>query len=65
MLGNNYIPIPPLEEQEKIVKSIDARINKIDQMIKSLTEEIDKLAEYKQCLISDVVTGVADVRDES
>lgn len=33
-------------------------------MIQSLESEIDRLTEYKQRLISDVVTGQIDVRGE-
>lgn len=59
-----YLPIPPLEEQKAIVSFVDNKIKKIEVMIKSLESEIDRLTEYKQRLISDVVTGQIDVRGE-
>ena len=59
-----YLPIPPLEEQKAIVSFIDNKIKKIEVMIQSLESEIDRLTEYKQRLISDVVTGQIDVRGE-
>lgn len=59
-----YLPIPPLEEQKAIVSFVDNKIKKIEVMIKSLESEIDRLTEYKQRLISDVVTGQIDVRSE-
>lgn len=62
--GKQYLPIPPEDEQKEIVNFIHTRINKIDTMIESLKAEIDRLTEYKQRLISDVVTGQIDVRSE-
>lgn len=62
--GKQYLPIPPEYEQKEIVNFIHTRINKIDTMIEALKAEIDRLTEYKQRLISDVVTGQTDVRDE-
>ena len=63
VLGNNYIPIPPIEEQNAIVEYIEAKTNSIDKMIDALKAEIDRLTEYKQRLISDVVTGQLNVQD--
>ena len=63
VLGNNFIPIPPIEEQNAIVEYIEAKTNKIDTMIEALKAEIDRLTEYKQRLISDVVTGQINVQD--
>lgn len=56
--------VPPIEEQNAIVEYIESKTNKIDTMIEALKAEIDRLTEYKQRLISDVVTGQIDVRDE-
>ena len=65
VLGNNFIPIPPIEEQNAIVEYIEAKTNSIDRMIDALKAEIDRLTEYKQRLISDVVTGQLNVQDET
>ena len=51
-------------QKKEIVNFIHTRINKIDTMIEALKAEIDRLTEYKQRLISDVVTGQIDVRGE-
>ena len=56
--------VPPIEEQNAIVEYIESKTNKIDTMIEALKAEIDRLTEYKQRLISDVVTGQIDVRSE-
>lgn len=58
------IPLPPIEEQNAIVEYIESKTNKIDTMVEALKAEIDRLTEYKQRLISDVVTGQIDVRCE-
>lgn len=52
-----YIPVPPLSEQQAIVDYIDSKLQKIDQYLADLQTEIDYLKEFKQRLISDVVTG--------
>ena len=58
------IPIPPIDEQKAIVSFIEEKINIIDTMIQSLESEISYLSEYKQRLISDVVTGQINVQNE-
>lgn len=64
VLGNNFIPIPPIEEQNAIVDYIRSKTCKIDSMIEALKQEIERLTEYKQRLISDVVTGQINVQNE-
>ena len=56
--------VPPIEEQDAIVDYIESKTTKIDNMIESLKTEIERLSEYKQRLISDVVTGQINVQDE-
>lgn len=56
------IPVPPEEEQDAIVSYLQSRITFIDNYITKLKEQINYLQEYKQRLISDVVTGKVDVR---
>lgn len=62
MLAKHFIPIPPIEEQQKIVLYIKNRLYVIDEYIAKLKAEINYLQEYKQRLISDVVTGKVDIR---
>lgn len=62
MLAKHFIPIPPIEEQQKIILYIKNRLYVIDEYIAKLKAEINYLQEYKQRLISDVVTGKVDVR---
>ena len=64
-LFSMYAIFPPIEEQNEIVKYIALKTNQIDSMIEALNAEIDRLTEYKQRLISDVVTGQLNVQDET
>ena len=63
--GKQYLPIPPVEEQQAIVNYIQSKTNKIDSLIASLNAEIERLKEYKQRLISDVVTGQINIQEET
>ena len=55
---------PPLQEQQQIVEYLDEQTQKIDSTLEKETQRIDLLKEYRQSLISEVVTGKVDIRDE-
>lgn len=57
------LPVPPLAEQQAIADFLDAKTAKIDELISELTKQIDELAEYKQAVITEAVTGKVDVCD--
>ena len=57
LLAKKAVPIPPMEEQHAIVSYITERTAKIDSLIEKLNKEIECVKEYKQRLVSDVVTG--------
>jgi type I restriction enzyme S subunit len=59
---NLKFPIPPLEEQTQIIEYLDDQTQKIDTTIEKETQRIELLKEYRQSLISEVVTGKVDVR---
>lgn len=61
-IGNCNIPIPPLEEQNKIVSYLDEKCEEIETIKTKIHDEIKLLYEYRTRLISDVVTGKVDVR---
>ena len=63
-LGNFSVPKVPLSEQKQISDYLDHETSKIDQMVDTETKRIELLKEYRQSLISNVVTGKIDVRDE-
>lgn len=56
------VPVPPLEEQEKIMQYLDRELSSINTVIAGTEREIDLLREYRTRLTSDVVTGKLDVR---
>lgn len=62
VFGNQYLPIPPKDEQEAIVDYIDKATTKADKMIVELTYHVEYMKEYKQRLIADVVTGKINVQ---
>ena len=51
------IPIPPLEEQEEIAQYLDIKTQKIDELITDIQSNIEQLKNYRQSLISEIVTG--------
>lgn len=58
------IAIPAPDEQRQILNVVNAEIFKIQSTIETVHKEIEYLREYKIALISEVVTGKIDVRDE-
>ncbi len=54
--------IPSLSEQQQIAEYLDKKTAEIDSAIDKFKVQIDKLKEYRQALIAEVVTGKIDVR---
>lgn len=54
--GNLPIPLPPLPEQERIVKYLDAETGKIDRAIEVKRRQIALLRERREIVINEVVT---------
>lgn len=54
---NMYLPLPPYSEQQEIVEYLDKKTEEIDKTISIEEKRINLLKEYKQSLISEVVTG--------
>ena len=59
------ISFPNVTEQIEIVNHIKNKTIEIDTLILKSLEEIELLKEYKTALISEVVTGKVDVRNEN
>ena len=55
------IPLPPLSEQEAIVKYLDAETGKIDRAIEVKRRQIELLRERRQIVIDEAVTGKVKV----
>lgn len=62
-LDQYRIPVPPLEEQIKITDYVGKYCISFDEMISKLTHKTDLLKEYRQSLISSVVTGKVRVTE--
>ena len=56
------VPLPPLSEQENLLRFFGSSGAAIDRAVKGATFEIAHLREYRTHLIADVVTGKLDVR---
>lgn len=63
-LGAIPISVPSIYEQKKLLEEITETESKINTLIQSIQKEISLVEELKVKLISDVVTGQVDVRDE-
>ena len=63
-IGNLPILVPPLSEQHAIAAFLDRETTQVDALIHILTQQIEKLHEYRTALISAAVTGKIDVRGE-
>lgn len=59
-----WLPLVPIEEQQEIVNYIEAKVANINQLCQAERSQIEKLKEYKQRLISDVVTGKVKVTND-
>lgn len=57
------IPLPPLEEQRRIVEYLDEETAKIDSLIAETERFVQLSRERRSALITAVVTGQVDVRE--
>ena len=55
------VPLPPLEEQHRIVDVIDRETAEIDDMLADITELRELLAERRAAVIAAAVTGQIDI----
>ena len=55
--GRIEIPVPPIEEQNSIVKYLDVEIRKINDVQVVLQKQIKVLTDYRKSLIHECVTG--------
>lgn len=56
VFANQIYPVPPREEQDKIVAYLDYQTSNINKLILSKRKQIELLEEYKKTKISEVVT---------
>jgi len=63
LLRNLPVLVPPTYEQKEIAQFLETKNKKIDVVTRALEEEIALYLEYKNSLISSVVTGQVDIRN--
>lgn len=56
-----HIPVPPLEEQYRIVRFLDNKLDEIDYIIETKQKQLEVLSEYRKSLIYEYVTGKKEV----
>ena len=59
-LKSIFIPIPPLPEQQRIADYLDKQCSIMDKLAEILQQQIEKLKEYKQSVITEAVTKGLD-----
>lgn len=57
IVSNIKLPLPPLQEQQGIVEYLDKHTKEIDDLVSMEQNKIELLKEYRQSLISEVITG--------
>lgn len=63
-LSRVIVPVPPQDEQNRLVNWLEERTQKIGTLMATVREGIDRLREYRNALISAAVTGKFDLRGE-
>ena len=65
-LKNVILPLPPLNEQDQIVRYLDWKVSRINKLINAKRRQIELLEEQKQTVINEAVTrggeGWQDIR---
>ncbi len=59
-MKNIFLPIPSVSLQKKICFEVEQKLERIEQLINSQQEQIEKLKEYKQSVITEAVTKGLD-----
>lgn len=61
--GNINLPFPPVEEQRAIVSWIAQKTANLLRATETVHDQLSKLKEFRERLLSDVLTGEVDVRE--
>jgi type I restriction enzyme S subunit len=57
------IVVPSIEEQQRILDYVNAKLCKLSSVITNVQSQIDDLKKYKSSIITEAVTGKVDLRD--
>jgi hypothetical protein len=61
--GQNQFGLPNYKEQQEIVEYLDKQTKDIDDLVSLENKKMELLKEYRQSLISEVITGKIKVSD--
>lgn len=61
-MGSVSLPVPPIAEQQAILKRLSRSVGDIDALLTEAQRAIELLQERRSALISAAVTGQIDVR---
>lgn len=61
-IKNFLVLLPPLKEQKNLIICIKDMNTRVSNLLKDIEDQIQKLKEYRQSIISEAVTGKIDVR---
>ena len=64
-VGSFPLATPPVEEQRQIADHLNRELAKADKATRSIVNQLNKLAEYRQALITAAVTGQLDIGEEA
>lgn len=59
--GYELIPLPPIDEQQRIADYLDERCMAIDSIIEVRTKQLERLEDYRKALIFAYATGKKEV----
>lgn len=59
------LPVPPIEEQKKIVARLDEKTNRIDKVLELKRRQTEVLQKRRESLIYEYVTGKCRVKEEA
>ena len=63
-LSKMFIVVPPLPEQAALATYLDEKTAKLDALMGTVAEAVERLQEYRIALITAAVTGKIDVRGD-
>jgi type I restriction enzyme S subunit len=63
VLGQLPVLIIDIKEQQEIIEYLDTQTKEIDDLVSMENKKIELLKEYRQSLISEVITGKIKVID--
>ena len=64
VIRSMQITLPPKSEQQEIVNFLGSSLSRLDKVERIENQRIEKLKEYRQALISEVVTGKIKVTED-